>query len=171
MTFEFRDAASVPSGHPEDLDLPLEIVDVVLQRDVGRAAVVDMRGKAAVVTDAELAADELLAPHPLRTLCESGCKKCIERCDVRAFAEPAALEVEDVPVSFVRRDLVRCDGSKRYALVGSAGMKYLGDRTDVAPPDEIPAEALRDALDTYDPVFKRRPASLEWCAVVCPAFG
>ena len=124
---------------------------------------------AAVVTDAEIASDAVLKAQPLRKLCDRGCRACVQRCAVHAFGEPVTIEVEGVSMSFVLRDLKRCDWSKRYALVGSGGMKYLGGKTDVAPPEEITAETLGKALSTYDPVFKHRPGALEWCAIACPA--
>ena len=124
---------------------------------------------ASVITDAQLAGDPVLKIQPLRKLCDSGCRACVQRCAVQAFTEPVTIDVEGERMSFVLRDLNRCDWSKRYALVGSAGMQYLGGKTDEAPPANITGQSLAEALSNYDPVFKHRPGALEWCAIACPA--
>lgn len=124
---------------------------------------------ASIITDAELVGDAVLESGPLRQLCENGCKACIDRCVTQAFTEPVEFEIDGVPMPFVHRDLRRCDWSKRHALVASGGMGYLGAKVDTAPPAEITPKALTEALATYDPVFKSRPSSLEWCAIACPA--
>jgi epoxyqueuosine reductase QueG len=121
----------------------------------------------AIVTDAELKTDDLIAKVP--DLCRNCQKFCITKCPTAAMtSEKISFECEGVSFSFNRRDINRCDWSKRYAIAGESGFKYLGSPLDEIPDGEITAETLASALKKHDPIKKYRPVACEPCMIECP---
>ncbi len=121
----------------------------------------------AIITDAELKADELTEQSP--ELCQRCDKLCVRSCPTAAMTtEKINFECEGVSFSFNKRDINRCDWSKRYAIAGESGFKYLGSPLDEIPEGEITAETLAEALKKHDPIKKYRPVACEPCMVECP---
>ncbi len=118
----------------------------------------------AIVTDAEIApttaSDEAFKP------CD-GCEApCIAACPVAALSDSERICIDDR--CFARRDLLRCDWAKRYALVGDEGPKYMGSTTNVPPPSgEITAEQIADAVRRRDPIQRHLDCILEPCLKAC----
>ncbi len=117
----------------------------------------------AVVTDAELEADDL----EIYDSC-GDCQKCLQSCPVGAFRNPVQLEVDGQPVTFADRDYRRCDWDKRYFLPAESGFGVMGSPVDLHPPDEVSTEELDKGLRKHDPITKGRPSIAEKCVVVCP---
>lgn len=122
----------------------------------------------AVVTDAELTPSPLMAaPQDLR--CDSCDKRCINSCPSKAItAQSVTVTCEGHSWSFNLTDRARCDWVKRYALMGDGGYRFLGSTVDIAPPEQITAEALDAALRELDPIKKYRPIAAEPCVLNCP---
>jgi epoxyqueuosine reductase QueG len=121
----------------------------------------------AIVTDAELNVDDMVSQIP--ELCKNCEKFCIKSCPTAAItSERITFECEGVSFGFNKRDINRCDWSKRYAITGDSGFKYLGSPLDDAPSGEITAETLGDALKKHDPIKKYRPVACEPCMIECP---
>ena len=121
----------------------------------------------AIVTDAELKTDDMVSQIP--ELCENCEKFCIKSCPTAAITyEKITFECEGVSFSFNKRDINRCDWSKRYAITGDSGFKYLGSPLDDVPGVEITAETLGNALKKHDPIKKYRPVACEPCMIECP---
>jgi epoxyqueuosine reductase QueG len=121
----------------------------------------------AIVTDAKLEADKLVEQPP--ELCQNCDKFCIKSCPTAAMtAKKITFKCENISFSFNKRDINRCDWSKRYAIAGESGFKYLGSPLDEIPDAEITAEALGKALKKHDPVKKYRPVACEPCMIECP---
>lgn len=120
-----------------------------------------------IITDAELKADDLVKQAP--KLCENCEKFCITSCPTAAMTpDKITFDCEGVSFSFNKRDINRCDWSKRYAIAGESGFKYLGSPLDEIPEGKITAETLADALKKHDPIKKYRPVSCEPCMIECP---
>lgn len=121
----------------------------------------------AIVTDADLQADELIKQAP--ELCQSCDELCVKSCPTAALTtQKIKIDCEGVQFSFNKRDINRCDWSKRYAIAGEAGFKYLGSPLDEIPEGEITAESLQNALTKHDPIKKYRPVVCEPCVINCP---
>lgn len=116
-----------------------------------------------IVTDAEIEpTDAEIAFEP----CEGCAAPCIPACPVCALS--ASDEECAGDSCWAARDLLRCDWAKRYALVGDEGIKWMGSRTDVPPPDgEITAEAIAEAVEKRDPVQRHLDCILEPCLKAC----
>jgi len=125
----------------------------------------------AIVTDADLAP----SPMPVDTTPERcvGCARpCVSRCPSHAItAEEIAFTCAGRAFRFNRIDPLRCDWSKRYALLGASGFQFLGSRVDVDPGDAITTESLAEALRQHDPIKKYRPVVAEPCILACPYGG
>jgi len=117
----------------------------------------------AVVTDAEIEPTEAeVAFEP----CE-GCEApCLAGCPVCALSAEEQECAGDQCWS--KRDLLRCDWAKRYALVAEEGIKWMGSTTDVPLPEgEITAEAISEAMAKRDPVQRHLDCILEPCLKAC----
>ena len=121
----------------------------------------------AIVTDAELKVDKLVKHAP--ELCRNCDKFCIKTCPTGAMSsEKITFKCDDVTSSFNWRDINLCDWSKRYALMGKSGFKYLGSDIDENPNGKVTSEKLEKALKKYDPIKKARPVAAEPCMLNCP---
>jgi ferredoxin len=126
----------------------------------------------AVITDAVLDESPLLDPGSDFNLC-TGCEKpCIASCPVHAFTgQEFSLSLNGCIYTMQLTDPVRCDWSKRYALVKESGFGYLGSPLDAYPEEEITVDDLSQALKRHDPVKKYRPVVAEPCVLACPYTG
>lgn len=121
----------------------------------------------AIVTDAQLDADAISALQP--ELCENCDDRCLKACPTTAMsARQVEFSCEGVHFSYNHIDINRCDWSKRYAIAGDSGFKYLGSPLDEIPAGEVTAATLAEALKKHDPVKKYRPVSCEPCMTSCP---
>mgnify|MGYP001116925452 FL=1 len=121
----------------------------------------------AIVTDAVLTPDAL--QDATAELCKSCDNLCVKACPTAAIgAEVLRFQCEGLTYEYNRIDNNRCDWSKRYALVGDSGFKFLGSKLDEAPEGDIDAEQLAAALKKHDPIKKYRPVACEPCVLVCP---
>ena len=76
---------------------------------------------------------------------------CVKACPTAAIgAEVLRFQCEGLTYEYNRIDNNRCDWSKRYALVGDSGFKFLGSKLDEAPEGDIDAEQLAAALKKHD---------------------
>ncbi len=122
----------------------------------------------AIVTDAEIEPTESKVKgfNP----CEGCDAPCLSACPVRALSlsEEEQVRSDGLAASWSRRDFLRCDWAKKYALVGEEGPRYLGSTTDVPPPEgEITAEQTAEALTRKDPVQRHWDCILEPCLKAC----
>ncbi len=121
----------------------------------------------AIVTDAELPADELYGG---KALCRK-CGSCASACPMKAFTKRSfkvRLGKASIEAPFIER--LRCDWSKRYALCKEEGPAMIGNKTDVpTPKGDITIEAIAEGCKGRDPVMKRRPCILESCLKACQA--
>ena len=123
----------------------------------------------AIVTDAPLRPSPLRAASDDRNLCAKCDEPCIGSCPTHAISTTRISVVcEGHQYGFNKTDPKLCDWSKRYALMGDSGFKYLGSPTDVAPGDTVTDSALADALRHHDPIKKYRPVVAEPCVINCP---
>jgi epoxyqueuosine reductase QueG len=121
----------------------------------------------AILTDAELAENPLIEKEP--ELCAECEKFCIKKCPTMAMSsEKIGFECEGVNFSFNKRDINRCDWSKRYALTAESGFKYSGSLLDEMPEENISVASLAEALKKHDPIKKYRPMACEPCVIKCP---
>ena len=121
----------------------------------------------AIVTDAELESDVLI--DQASVLCETCGDLCVKACPTAAMSsELISFACEGVKFRFNVRDINRCDWSKRYAISGESGFKYLGSPLDEIPDGEITSETLAAALKKHDPIKKYRPVACEPCMIKCP---
>jgi len=121
----------------------------------------------AIVTDAELGEDPLVADAP--ALCATCAKSCRTSCPTGAMStREISFVCDGVKFSFARIDANRCDWAKRYALAGESGFKYLGSAVNEIPQGEITKDSLAAALAKHDPIKKYRPVACEPCAINCP---
>lgn len=122
----------------------------------------------AIVTDAPLAQSPLYNGPKLCT----DCGQCIGACPTQAIqGDAVSVCIDGKEVTFARPDRLRCDWSKRYALVGKTGPQQMSSITNIMPPDNITPEALCDALRQMDPVQKRLVCVVESCLKACPVRG
>lgn len=121
----------------------------------------------AIVTDAELPSDEVIADQSLLETCVD-CERCVSACAVSAFRVPAEVTVDGVTERFRPLDRNRCDWSKRYSLTGDEGVQFLGWDLHVPPPARITAEDLAAGLRQQPPIPKYRPCNYEACVMACP---
>jgi epoxyqueuosine reductase QueG len=123
----------------------------------------------ALVTDAPLQANGVMAPEPAQDVCRTCDRPCIAACPSRAFLDQEVeLTCEGVTNRFTPTHPLRCDWSKRYALTAGSGFGYIGSPADVQPPEPITPEALAEALKHHDPIKKFRPVVAEPCVMECP---
>jgi|GEM_PF-170964 len=119
-----------------------------------------------IITDAELEATPLYDGPPL---C-GHCLKCIENCPVKAFGkEEITIKLEDKTFAYRACERLRCDWSKRYALIGAEGPQYIGSQTNILPPEKITPDNLCAALRQMDPLQKACMVIVEQCVAACPA--
>ncbi len=123
----------------------------------------------AVVTDADLVPSAIKSGAEIKHRCEECNKPCIATCPTRAIgADEIRFSCEGKRFSFNSIDRALCDWSKRYALKGDCGFKYLGSQVDIDPGQNIDEEKLTQSLMQLDPIKKYRPAVAEPCVVNCP---
>ncbi|NLB42568.1 MAG: epoxyqueuosine reductase, partial [Clostridiales bacterium] len=124
----------------------------------------------AIVTDAELEADDVIAGNP--ELC-GDCGKCIKACPTLALRadDMVELDMDGVKVPYLPVDRNRCDWASKYALSSEDGNKFGGTSTNIPCPDKVTPENLADALRQQDNVYKFRPVTGESCIVSCPLSG
>lgn len=121
----------------------------------------------AIVTDAELAENALVSKSP--ELCESCDKRCKKACPTKAITDNTiSFKCDGVEFKFNQIDTNLCEWSKRYALAGEEGFKYLGSPLDELPQGKVTKESLTDALVKHDPIKKYRPVTCEPCVIDCP---
>lgn len=121
----------------------------------------------AIVTDAVLTPDAL--QDATAELCKSCDDLCVKACPTAAISSDVVqFQCEGVTYAYNRIDNRRCDWSKRYALAGDSGFKFLGSKLDEVPEGDIDAEKLATALKKHDPIKKYRPVACEPCVLVCP---
>jgi ferredoxin len=117
-----------------------------------------------VVTDAPLVASPLYEGNPL---CD-GCKQCVASCPVRAIADDGvSVTLGGKTWTQARIERLRCDWSKRYALVGDEGPKHMGCTHNIMPPDVVTPESIVEAMQQMDPLQKRIPCIAEPCLIAC----
>jgi epoxyqueuosine reductase QueG len=121
-----------------------------------------------VITDAPLSADALHPDmHGLTQSC-AHCRVCMESCPPQAYGERLTLTLEDQEIKFHRLDQRRCDWCAKFALMGGDGFANLGVDYEVAPPEEITAEALHEAMRGFDAIQGHHRCAAESCVVKCP---
>ena len=121
----------------------------------------------AIVTDAELKEDELVAESPER--CIACGKLCQKSCPTKAITDKEiSFTCDGVKFKFKQIDANRCEWSKRYALAGEEGFKYLGSPVNEIPQGKVTKETLANALVKHDPIKKYRPVTCEPCLINCP---
>ena len=120
----------------------------------------------AIITDAELEEDQVISGKP--ELC-ADCERCVKACPTQAISsDEIGFECDRVKFSFNRIDTNLCEWSKRYAIAGESGFKYLGSPLDENPGEKVTAEKLAAALKKHDPIKKYRPVVCEPCVITCP---
>lgn len=124
----------------------------------------------AVITDAPL--DEILKGNSSSfdpDFCSS-CKKCVEACPAGALLWENIIEIKlnNIIYKWMPGISNRCDWAKKYALCAEEGHKYTGSKTDVAVPESVNEENLKEALEKSDEVFKFRPTTAQRCIIDCP---
>jgi len=118
----------------------------------------------AIVTDAEITPTSgLPADFDPCADCDA---PCLAACPVDALSGE---ETECAGEScWAKRDFLRCDWAKKYALVGDAGPKFMGSHTDVPVPDgEITAELIAEAMLKRDPIQRHLDCIIEGCLKAC----
>ena len=122
---------------------------------------------AAVVTDAEIEADELIHLPGLK--CQN-CDLCVKGCPARALTgEEIELSIDGENYRMSTIQQLRCDWAAQYGLVGEEGPKYLGGITDIPVPEVITRENLIDAILKSDRLQISNFAPIvEHCALDCP---
>ncbi|MFO7946450.1 MAG: 4Fe-4S binding protein [Armatimonadota bacterium] len=120
----------------------------------------------AVVTDAPIMTDE-----PLQDIspCEGCDRPCISACPVKALGEDTlTVGVNGSCTEIAAWERLRCEWAKRYALVGDEGPRWIGQITDIMPPEgEVSPEDILDAYEQKDPVQKHLTCILEPCLKAC----
>ncbi len=122
----------------------------------------------AIITDAELDASHLISSNA-RSLCDNCERMCIAACPSKAIgADEITFICEGREFSFhkIKGDL--CDWTKRWALMGESGFKYVGSLVNENPGDSVTPDKLADALKKHDPIKKFRPVVAEPCVLACP---
>ncbi len=120
----------------------------------------------AIITDAELNEDQVMSAMP--ELC-ADCERCIKACPTQAISgKEVTFKCDGKEFSFNRIDTNLCEWSKRYAITGESGFKYLGSKLDESPIGKITPETLSAALKKHDPIKKYRPVVCEPCVIECP---
>ncbi|UCC98834.1 MAG: hypothetical protein JSW66_02860 [Phycisphaerales bacterium] len=123
----------------------------------------------AVVTDAPLDASELYTPAAGEYLCADCDKMCMTSCPSKAIStREVTIDCENREYRFNLTDPLLCDWSKRYALLGESGFKYLGSTVDSDPGTEVTVDKLSEGLRQLDPIKKYRPVIAEPCVIRCP---
>lgn len=123
----------------------------------------------AVVTDAPLEASGLYTPAPGEYLCANCDKMCMTSCPSRAISDrEVTIVCDSQEYRFNLIDPLLCDWSKRYALLGESGFKYLGSTVDMDPGTEVTVDKLSEGLKQLDPIKKYRPVIAEPCVIRCP---
>jgi ferredoxin len=121
---------------------------------------------ACIITDAEIEATPLYQGPPL---CRH-CLQCVANCPVRALGrDQVTLKLEGKTFAYRICERLRCDWSKRYALVGAEGPQYIGSQTNIPPPPKITPDNLCAALRQMDPLQKACMVIVEQCVAACPA--
>lgn len=119
-----------------------------------------------IVTDAPLPYDEPLSdPSP----CDGCDRPCLAACPVAAFGKRDLQVCVDGRYEKVAEwDRLRCEWAKRYALVGDEGPRWIGQKTDILPPEgDVNVEDIREAYEQKDPVQKHLTCILEPCLKAC----
>lgn len=125
----------------------------------------DMRVRyIAIVTDAPI------APTPSQVEGFAPCADCPAPC--LPACPVAALSSTQTECAggwcWARRDWLRCDWAKKYALIGDEGPKYMGSRTNVPPPEgPITAELIAEAMLQRDPIQRHLDCIIEPCVKAC----
>ena len=124
----------------------------------------------AVITDAEIDQDEI--GDIQAELCQNCSRMCIEACPVAAMKnQEINLELEGKSANFAKIDNELCDWSKRYALIGDCGFKYVGSAVNELPHGKVTPGKLKDALKKHHPIKRYRPVVAEPCLLKCPYFN
>lgn len=120
-----------------------------------------------IVTEAPLAESPLYRGP---ALCNK-CMNCVSKCPVNAISKDKkhSVEINGRTFEYGVHDRLRCDWSKRYALVGKEGPEYIGSVTNVMPPGKITPDNLSEALKQMDPFQKACMVIVESCVKNCKA--
>jgi epoxyqueuosine reductase QueG len=124
----------------------------------------------AIVTDAPLPSDDMLA---VPSLCATCAQPCTSACPTAAIhGERKTLTVEGRLIGTYAVDCYACDWAKRYTLSGKEGPDWLGIDINVPVPAQKTTEAIVAAVAGADfGVQKRHVNITEECLRVCPARG
>ncbi len=123
----------------------------------------------AIVTDAPLRANEPIGPSADQDACAHCDERCVNACPSGAFTDRRVeFTCHGRTYGFEAVDPLRCDWSRRYALTAESGFGYLGSPADLAPPEQVTAESLAEALTAHDAIKKHRPVVAEPCVLRCP---
>jgi epoxyqueuosine reductase QueG len=120
-----------------------------------------------IVTDAPLDYDRIIQDSDIIEKCDS-CDRCLKACQTNAFGEQIKVNAGDVAEKFHTIKRANCDWAKRHSLVGASGNVFQGWDVDVAVPDVITKENLKEAMENIPAVIKFRPCNMELCSIACP---
>jgi len=122
----------------------------------------------AIVTNADLKADDLYSGSAICTKC----KRCVPACTVNAISKDGVkLNIGGITIEQGKMDVLCCDWSKRYGMIADEGPKFMGSQTNIMPPKVITGEAIVEAMKKMDPLQKRIPCIVENCILKCPLSG
>ncbi|MFA6102653.1 MAG: hypothetical protein WCV67_05865 [Victivallaceae bacterium] len=119
-----------------------------------------------IITEAPLEESPL---YKGSALC-SKCMNCVTKCPTKAIGKKGkhSVEIEGKTFEYGIHNRLRCDWSKRYALVGEEGPKYIGSITNIMPPKgDITPHDLSEALKKMDPLQKGCMVIVENCIKNC----
>ena len=124
----------------------------------------------AVVTDAPLEYNDILRNVALE--CADCGERCCAACKTSAFGKRCEVMLEDMPLTFRKIDINRCNWAKRYSLVATEGNQYTGWDLDEKYPETADLKELSARLDEslrkVPQIEKIRPCNFEQCILACP---
>jgi ferredoxin len=120
-----------------------------------------------IITEAPLEESRL---YEGAALC-SRCMNCVAKCPVGAIDgnKKHTIEIDGKTFEYGVHNRLRCDWSKRYALVAEEGPGCIGSVTNIMPPEKITPDTLAEALKQMDPLQKACMVIVENCIKECKA--
>lgn len=106
-----------------------------------------------VLTDAPLEETNYQPPK----VCDD-CGLCIEACPTDALCASCGS---------VKKDQLRCSWASKYGFVGIEGMQFLGEKTNLEPPEVIDEDAIAEGMKMRDQVQKHHTCAVEQCLKLC----